>query len=249
MTTTHGTWAYEYDAVGRLIHAVFTSSNSEIADQDLRYEYDAAGNRVKAVINEVTTQYETNNMNQYTKVGTDTYTYDDDGNMMSETGSKTWSYTYDDANRLIGVGDGTDTWSYVYDGFGNCVRTIKNGVATDYVIDPVGITNVVAEYDNTGELVSWYDHGFGLVSCTHSGGDVSYYTFDAIGSTSELTDNAGDVLNTYAYQPFGELLVQSGDTPNRYQFVGELGVAESAEGRPASHARKVLQTRTWAVRV
>jgi RHS repeat-associated protein len=230
MTTIDGTWAYEYDAVGRLTRSVFTASDSAIADQDRRYEYDAAGNRVKTVINDVTTEYETNNMNQHTKVGSDTYTYDDDGNMISETGSETWSYTYDDSNNLIEAGNGTDTLSFVYDGLGNCLRTIENGVATDYVLDPVGMANVVAEYDNTGELVSWYDHGFGLVSRTYSGGDVSYYTFDAIGSTSELTDNAGDVLNAYAYDPFGGLLKQSGDSPNPYQFLGELGVAESAEG-------------------
>ena len=83
MCTLDGTWIYEYDATGQLVHAVFGSTNGAIADQDLRYEYDAVGNRVRTVINGVTTDYLTNNLNQYVQVGDATYDYDADGNLLT----------------------------------------------------------------------------------------------------------------------------------------------------------------------
>src|SRR5262249_2137735 len=68
MASLDGTWTYEYDALDQLTHAVFTSTNPSISNQDLSYLYDAAGNRVRAVENSVTTDYQTNAVNQYTSV-------------------------------------------------------------------------------------------------------------------------------------------------------------------------------------
>jgi YD repeat-containing protein len=67
--TSDGTWTYGYDATGQLTRAVFASTNPQIADQDLTYVYDAAGNRIRTVRNGVTTEYTTNNLNQYETVG------------------------------------------------------------------------------------------------------------------------------------------------------------------------------------
>src|SRR5207244_4439680 len=44
MSTSDGDWTYTYDLTGQLTRAVFTSTNSALADQDLSYEYDAVGN-------------------------------------------------------------------------------------------------------------------------------------------------------------------------------------------------------------
>ena len=86
MTTRDGHWTYTYDLTGQLIHAVFASTNPAIPDQDLSYEYDALGNRVRTIINGTTTNYTTNNLNQYTTVGDTTNRYDRDGNLIEETG-------------------------------------------------------------------------------------------------------------------------------------------------------------------
>ena len=72
-TTLDGQWTYSYDAIGELTHAVFASNNpSAIPNQDLQYSYDAAGNRTQTIINGVTTDYVTNNLNQYTSIGNET---------------------------------------------------------------------------------------------------------------------------------------------------------------------------------
>src|SRR5262249_4047206 len=102
MGTVDGTWTYGYDAVGQLTHAVFDSTNPDIADQDLGYVYDAVGNRVRTIINGVTTDYVTNNLNQCLRVGDAQYNYDADGNLISITNSTgTFRFTYDDENQLI----------------------------------------------------------------------------------------------------------------------------------------------------
>ena len=148
-----------------MTHATLHSTDPTIADQDLTYVYDAAGNRVSTIDNGVTTQYTTNNMNQYTAVGAATYTYDADGNMTSMTeGGVTTTYSYDAENRLIGVAMPTDTWTYSYNAIGQHVATTHNGVTTQYVIDPIGQSNVVAAYDDAGNLIAHYSYGLGLVS-------------------------------------------------------------------------------------
>ena len=241
--TSYGTWTYSYDDLGQLTHAVLASTDPSIPSQDLTYVYDALGNRIQTIENGVTTDYTVNNMNQYTKTvssadGQTTYTFDVDGNLVQETSpSGTTTYSYDDENRLIAVHKGSDTWTYTYDALGNRVATDENGTTTQYVIDPIGLGNVVGEYTAGGSLVAHYDYGFGLLSGTGAGESAAYYTFDAIGSTSELTNAVGAVVNTYAYAPFGAVLQQAGSVVNPFQFVGAWGVMNEGTGLEYVRAR------------
>ncbi len=232
MTTLDGTWLYGYDANGQLTGVTYPDGHV------VSYVYDAAGNRTAVTDAGVTTSYTTNSMNEYTAVGGATYTFDADGNMTSKTeGGVTTIYTYDIENRLIGVTTPTDTWTYSYDAFGNRIASTHNGVTTNYVIDPAGLGNVAAEYDGSGNLVARYDDGYGLVSRTDAAGAAAYYTFSAIGNTSELTNSAGSVLNTYSYDPFGISLSKSETVPNPFEFVGEYGVMDEGNGLEFMRAR------------
>ncbi|MRR29892.1 RHS repeat protein, partial [bacterium] len=238
MATSYGTWTYSYDDMGQLIHAVLASIDPSVADQDLSYGYDALGNRIYTIENGVRTDYTTNRMNQYTTVGDTTYAFDAAGNLVSETSpSGTITYSYDSENRLIAVHEGSDTWTYAYDAFGQRVQADHNGDVTNYVIDPVGLGNVVGEYDSLGNLKTHYDYGFGLLSQTTAAGISSWYTFDALGNTAELTDAAGLVANSYVYAPFGEIIDQTGTVTNPFQFVGEWGVMSEGTGLDFMRAR------------
>ena len=104
------------------------------------------------------------------------------------------------------------------------MSSTANGVTTNYVIDPFGLGNVVGEYDAAGNLVAHYAYGLGLVSRTDAAGTSAYYAFDAIGSTSVLTNSSGAIVNSYAYDPFGNSLAKSETVPNPFQYVGEYGV-------------------------
>ncbi len=230
MGTQDGTWTYEYDDIGQLTHAVFApAAGSPAPAQNLRYIYDAMGNRVQTVENGVTTNYTTNSLNQYTQVGNTTYIFDADGNLIRETSpSGATVYSYDDENRLIAVQQGADAWTYTYDAFGQRVASSRNGTTTRYMIDPVGLGDVVGEYDSAGNLMARYDYGFGLLSRTASAASA-WYIFDAIGNTAALTSATGTTVDSYVYAPFGAVLRQTGSLPNPFQFVGEWGVTSEGE--------------------
>ncbi|MBD2202094.1 hypothetical protein H6G33_08800 [Calothrix sp. FACHB-1219] len=235
VTTRDGTWAYTYDTTGQLARARFTSTNTSIANQDLQYVYDAAGNRIQTIVNGVTTNYTTNNQNQYTTVGGATYTYDADGNLTKVVdGTRTWTYTYNDENKLIGAVTPEGTFSYEYDAFGNRVASVQNGQRTEYLIDPFGLGDVVGEYN--GSAATNYVHGIGLVG-RFAGSNAAYYDSDLLGSTAGLTNAAGSYVNRYAYRPFGENLLTTEGVANPFEFVGQWGVMDEANGLDFIRAR------------
>ncbi|MEG4348172.1 DUF4347 domain-containing protein [Microcoleus sp. LAD1_D3] len=223
MTTLEGTFQYGYDATGQLT-SVVTPTNRTI-----KYQYDAAGNRTRVTDNETNTNYTSNNLNEYTKVGNAVYTYDKDGNLISKTeGEKTSTYTYNAENRLTKVVTPPDTWEYEYDGLGNRVATVFNGQRTEYLLDPTGLGNIVGEYKGS-TLVANYTHGIGLVSRVN-GSNSNYYDADAIGSTVGLTANDGSYVNRYSYLPFGEDLTKVEGVANPFEYVGQWGVMDEGNG-------------------
>jgi RHS repeat-associated protein len=231
MTIKEGTWTYHHDGLSQLTRAVFVSANpAVIPNQDLQYAYDAAGNRIHTSVNGLLTEYTVNSLNQYTRVGEVEYTYDRDGNLIARTdaGGVT-NYVYCPGNRLVGVNAPGDSWTYEYNALGLRTATVHNGERTEYLIDPFGLDDVVAEYAGS-TLTANYVHGIGLVSQLDSSGASSFYDFDAIGSTAGLTDAAGALQNRYSYLPFGEILRSSEVIPNPFQYVGALGVMEEGNG-------------------
>ena len=225
MTTLEGTTDYVYDAGGQLILASLPGGRI------IRYEYDASGNRREIADNSVTTVYTTNEMNQYTSVGATGQTFDADGNMVSATGPNgSRSYAYDAEGRLLNVVTPQGTWTYEYDAFGNRLATIHNGQRTEYLVDPGGLGSVVAEYDGSGNLRAHYAHGHGLVSRIDVTGPPAYFQFDAVGNTAQITGQAGAVLNSYSYLPFGEPLQSNVTVPNPFTYVGKFGVTRESNG-------------------
>jgi RHS repeat-associated protein len=230
-TTLDGAWSYSYDGVGQLTHAVFISTNPNIASRDLTYVYDAGGNRIKTIDNGVTSDYRTNVLNQYTAAGTTTFSYDAKGNITTkQSGSKTWNYTYNDRQQLVRVTDSDlNLTTYEYDFFGNRSASAYNGTRTEYLVDPSGWGDVLAEYDGIGNLKTKYTHGIGLVS-QQMGSDTSFYDFDALGSTANITSAAGVIIDQYSYDPFGTNIFEVETTGNSFEYVGKYGVSEEANG-------------------
>jgi RHS repeat-associated protein len=232
VTTLQGTTTYGYDATGQLTSVGLPGGTA------ITYQYDAAGNRVSVDDNGVTTIYKTNNMNEYTKVGSTTYAYDKDGNLISSTDSSgTTTYTYNDLNQLVGIESPQGTWTYQYDALGDLIAETQNGQETQYLIDPTGIGNVVGTFDASGNLIDHYTQGLGLTSQVDASGAAAYYDFDLTGNTTELTGEDGAVLNTYSYLPFGEQLTVTGATPNPFTYGAMFGILENANGLYAMRAR------------
>jgi RHS repeat-associated protein len=231
-TMNDGNWIYTYDAIGRLTNAEWSDPLVSGSSRAFTYVYDAAGNRIRTIersgsgLTETTTEYTTNNMNQYTMVGGVTYKYDADGNLVSKIdGADVWTYGYDDGNRLTQVTTPEGLWTYDYDVFGNRIATVSGGQRIEYLLDPAGLGNVVGEYDGSGNVLANYTYGLGLTSRKAATGQEFYYDFDALGSTIGLTGSAGSYLNSYSYLPFGESFRSTEQIANPFGYVGEWGVA------------------------
>lgn len=219
--TLDGDWTYGYDAAGRLTSAVFVSTNPLIANQNCSYSYDAAGNRTSVTVNGVTTAYQANALNQYTSVGETAYRYDADGNLTFDGEN---AYQYDSANRMIRMSGPGGTLQYEYDTLGNRNATIRDGVRTEYLVDPTGTVNVMAEYSGGGTVQAQNVFGLGLVGRSAGGSALNYYQFDGLGSTVSITDASGAIANRYAYGAFGDPLLSSGAFSNPFGFSGHFGV-------------------------
>ena len=239
-TTTQGSWSYTYDAAGELTGAVFTSNDpAQIANQSLQYFYDASGNRTETIVNGMTTDYTSSDRNEYTQVGSTTYSYDGNGSLVAETGSSgATSFTYNAAGQLVGIqGPGGVSSSFTYDPLGNLYSTMQNGQKAQYLVDPTGLGNIVGEYNSSGAVLATFNYGLGLVSLTSADQTSTYYQFDALGSTADLTDTAGSVVDSYSYLPFGGIQSAIATAMNSLQFVGASGVTSQIDGLSYMRAR------------
>ncbi len=244
-TSQDGEWVYSYDADSELTQAVFTPNATDpdgLPSEDLQYVYDAAGNRLSETVNGVTTTYAVNDMNQYTSSTTNgavtNYGYDAEGNLISAAGpGGTTSYTFNQLNELTGIAGPGLSASYVYDPLGSQIAQTINGASTNFQVDPAGLGTVVAAYSTAGGPVTHYTYGLGLVSQVSSTGVAAYYDFNNIGSTVNVTGAAGNVLDQYAYLPFGATTATASTLANPFTFVAQYGVMSGADGLEDMRAR------------
>ena len=76
------------------------------------------------------------------------------------------------------------------------------------------------ETDNGGAVQATYNYGNDLISMNRASVN-SYYHYDGLGSTRQLTNSAGAVAVTYTYDAFGNKIAGTGTSANVYGFTGE----------------------------
>ncbi|MEI6842072.1 MAG: RHS repeat-associated core domain-containing protein, partial [Methanomicrobiales archaeon] len=236
--TLEGKYQYSYDTIGQLVKVIYPDG------QATQYSYDSAGNRVSIVNSGTSASYTTNAMNQYTQAGPVSFSYDAKGNLISSVESgKTTTYQYNYDNRLIRVTSPEGIKEYTYDALGNRVGVTRNGNQVRYSVDPLGLGDVVAEYDGNGSLIARYTHGMGLVSKIDASGNEYAYVFDQNQDTIQIIDSSGKEVNQYEYSPFGEYRQKVEGIPNLFTYVGEYGVMD--DGNEAYYMRmRIYDSRT-----
>jgi len=182
------------------------------------YTYDAMGNRLSMTTpaGAITYSYDAADRLLSTSAGT-AFTWDANGNMLSKG---TTTYTYDAANRLTQVVSGTTTVQFTYDGDGKRFSKTANGTATHYLYD-VNTSLPVVLAETTGGAGTLYTYGADLIALTAPGGAQTYYHYDGLGSTRNLSDGTGAVIASYTYGAFGDLRLMKGSSDNAFQFTGE----------------------------
>ncbi|NEQ99515.1 MAG: hypothetical protein F6K30_22895, partial [Cyanothece sp. SIO2G6] len=114
----------------------------------------------------------------------------------------------------------TSVVEYEYDTEGIRVSSTVDGETTDYLVDKNQPYAQVLEEFRSGDLETFYVYGHDLIS-QERGGEQDVYHVDGLGSTRGLTDEDGNITDTYDYEAFGELIESSGDSENSYRFAGE----------------------------
>ncbi|WER48604.1 RHS repeat-associated core domain-containing protein [Cupriavidus sp. WKF15] len=128
-----------------------------------------------------------------------TYSWDSRDRLSALSGGATASFTYDAMGRRSGktvVGTGT---SFAYDGL-NAVQELAGGTPSANLLTGLGLDETFSRTDMTQ-------------------GTRSFVT-DALGSTLALTDGAGVVKTSYAYEPYGAVTASGEVSGNAAQYTG-----------------------------
>ncbi|MGD2183420.1 RHS repeat-associated core domain-containing protein [Lusitaniella coriacea] len=220
-TLAERTVRYEYDDLYRLI------SEEVVGGDTTTYTYDDVGNRLSKTVNGTITNTYTYDDNDLLKVeiaGGDTieYKYDKNGNLTErkENDVVTATYVWDDQNRMVQAQTDAGTVTYAYDDDNIRVSETTASGTKSYVLDKNRpYAQVLAEYEGGTEVAS-YTYGLDLIEQERDGNE-SYYQVDGLGSTRGLTDENGNVTDTYTYDAYGNVVGSSGGTENSYLFAGE----------------------------
>jgi RHS repeat-associated protein len=227
------TLQWNYDGIYRLNSETVASDPSNI-NGSVGYLLDPVGNRTA-------TNSSLNGISSSSGIGYNAddelqpgegETYDANGNTLT-TGGKT--FTYDAENHLLTMTQGTTSVSNVYDAFGNRVaKTVTAAgvtTTTQYLVEddvnPTGYPQVVEELAGpigAGTVTRQYTYGLQRISENQQIANVwtpSFYGYDGFGTVRQLTNLEAAVTDTYEYDAFGNVLNQTGSTPNNYLYRGE----------------------------
>ena len=218
MTTT-----YSYDNGARLIGKT-TKRGDNTVIAGYTYQLDSVGNITKETRTEPYTDqmltkedvtYSYTASNRIQSAGSTSYTFDANGNT-TKRGSA--SYTWDASDMLL-TGDG---YTYEYDGMG---KRRANGIKR-YMIDIMGMGNVLAETNTSGTPTYYYLHGMGLEARIKPDGTTEYYVSDYRGSIVAMVDAtaAANVTHKYQYDEYGNVTQQQESDSNPFRYVGKYGV-------------------------
>jgi len=178
------------------------------------YQYDANGKLLETVNPDGTTQqYVYNSLGEVTS-STDadgqtiTYAYNTNSQLTAENlpGGTSNTYTYDaHGNMLTADGPGGD-WSFTYNSQNLPTKIVEpNGTLTvQYGIDG----NVTQIVDQTGFTVN--------------------YGYNSVGRLSKLTDGSGNLIESYTYDPAGNISSETkgNGTSTTYQYNADGAVTE-----------------------
>lgn len=221
---TGRTVEYEYDDTYKLIKEVI--SHPVNGKSVISYTYDKVGNRLTMTTDGNVLSYTYDKNNRLLSEGENTYTYDSNGNILSITGPNGKKEYFYENNKLVKVvttdGSQTSIAAFKYDVDGIRVGKSYDGKNFNkYIVDKNrDYAQVIEERDSKGNIVVSYVYGDDLISQKRAN-EISYYHYDGLGSTRALTDEKGNVTDTYNYDAFGVLIEKTGDTINEYLYTGE----------------------------
>ena len=221
---------YTYDGIGRMT-GILTQKTGSPAIYAHNFVNDNNGNHVlESKTDPINTYpsvptaniaYTYNEQNRIQFAGNTQFSFDANGNTQAKSGS---SYVWDDHDMLTNVNGSSFTAAYEYDGLGNRRRAVRNGVATKYVLNILGMSQILMETNDAGTVQNYYVYGLGLISRIKPDNTTRYYHGDFRGSTVAMTDASAVITHKYQYDEFGTVLQKVEQDENRFRYVGLHGV-------------------------
>jgi len=212
----NATTEYRYDRLDRLVNESYPDGSS------VTYTYDAVGNRLSRTNSSGSIDYTYDADNRLLSAGGVVYGWDARGNRINKTDATgTAEYHYDYEGRLSSVAHAngsTTTYSYYPDG--KRLSTTIDGVTVYYLYD--GLDSVV-EYHESGESIRRYTSDRNCIDSLISldvNGSTYYYIQDPLGSVVALVNPSQEVVATYRYDAFGQLLDATGSIENTRLYTG-----------------------------
>lgn len=207
---------------------------ADVAGQHFGYGFDSAANCLGFAIGYTTNYFRINQLNQCTALifpdvnGIALHEYDLDGNLVRIPGMA--AYVWDDENRLFAATVHQNTITNRYDYQNRLVRQVLPGKTRMAVFDrwnliferflaDAGVVEEV-EYFWGPDKSGTSDEACGVGGLVAVSIDGSFY-FPFYGSNAEIlgyVNEAGQIVASYAYGPFGELATKSGPMADRFSF-------------------------------
>ncbi|MDR4484686.1 MAG: RHS repeat-associated core domain-containing protein [Nitrospirales bacterium] len=204
---------YIYDQISQLIYVTMPDGST------VDYNLDSVGNRVSVNNAGAIENYSVNEMNQYLKVAGTTFEYDKNGNLIKKsTNGGVVTYTYDFENRLIQVSGPLGNTRFTYDPFGRRTSKTNASGTVNYFYDGF---RVLIEKDKIGQILKSFMYGVGIdeiLKMSKNGQDF-YFNQDGLGSVTDITNSAEDIVESYLYDPYGNIK-HIGSSDNPYYFTG-----------------------------
>ncbi|MEK4741231.1 MULTISPECIES: RHS repeat domain-containing protein [unclassified Bacillus (in: firmicutes)] len=196
---------FVYDPINQLLNEALPNGTSK------SYTYDGFGNRtsVKVVENGKETKSIAatfNEGNQLVKFGNESLTYDANGNRTSDGKYK---YTWNEDDQMIAItkqGESNAFATYKYDEDNRRIEKNISGTVTRYFYDGDSI-NPLYETDGSGTVLRQYVYATsGVRLAMKSKGQTLYYHYNPRGDVVAMTDQTREVVATYEYDSWGNVL-------------------------------------------
>jgi RHS repeat-associated protein len=134
-----------------------------------------------------------------------------------------WTYGYDFRGRMVTAVEKTsggttlESVTYTYDALDNRIGLDENGTQTWTLYDR---GNPIMDFNSTGSLTMRYLWGpTGIVARQTSGGTVSWYLADHLGTIRDIINNSGAIIDHVDFSAFGTVLGETSPT-NGDRFTG-----------------------------
>ena len=214
---------YTYDSLSRVTNRTIKNECDYVISSE-NFTYDAAGNITDAPNS--CFEYDTNN--RLIAFNGNTVSYDMDGNMLS---NGYINCEFDSGNRLISAGGHT----YTYNAEDVRIRNLCSDADTTYTYNTnCKLSQLLTK--TTNGITTKYVYGLGLIG-EEKYGEFKTYHFDYRGSTVAITDIYGDIIDTFKYDTYGNLISRTGYSFVIFGYNGRDGVVTDRNGLLYMRAR------------